>query len=224
MKPRRTVAQANSCTQLKLDFIEHDGRFFLECEGRRVDGSHQGFATRKLIKLMSLPFRPARQPRIVILGLGFGHAVSEARKSLPQEKASFVILPEATELAGWISNNLTIDPLDDERVHLDNLDPFTPLPAEYAASQGIFADLDQLEALSPKNWSITSPEVLGNFQERLKAGGLLGFISDRPIMGLEKQLQKSGFEVTTDFAPSSQNSKKNRTLYLARKGRYQRNH
>ena len=173
---------------------------------------------------MCLPFRPARQPRIIILGLGLGHAVTAARESLPQEKASFVILPEAAELANLISTNLAIDPLDDERVHLDNLDPFTFLPAEYAASQGIFADLDQLEALSPKNWSITSPNVLGNFQERLKTGGLLGLIANRPLLGLEKQLRNSGFEVTTDFAPSSKNSKKTRTLYLARKGHYRSKH
>ncbi len=225
MKPRRIVAQTNSCIQLNLDFIEHDGRFFLECEGRQVDGSHQGFATIKLIELMSLPFRPARQPRIVFLGLGFGHAVRAARESLPQEKASFVILPEAEALADLISKNLAIDPLDDERVHLDdNLDPFTLLPPEYAASQGIFADLDQLEALSPKNWSITSPNVLGNFHERLKTGGLLGVIANRPVTGLEKTLRKSGFEVTTDFAPSSKKSKKNRTLYLARKGHYRSKH
>ncbi|HBI31852.1 MAG TPA: hypothetical protein DDY45_07435 [Verrucomicrobiales bacterium] len=224
MKPRIIVAQTTSCTHLNLDFIEHDGRFFLECEGRQVDGSQQGFATRKLIKLMSLPFRPARQPRIVILGLGLGHAVAAARESLPQEKASFVILPEAIELADLISKNLTIDPLDDERVHLDNLDPFTLLPAEYSASQGIFADLDHLEALSPKNWAITSPNVLGNFQERLKTGGLLGLIANRPVTGLEKQLRKSGFEVTTDLAPSSEKSKKNRTLYLARKGFYRSKH
>ncbi len=224
MKPRKIVAQTNSCTELNLDFIEHDGRFFLECEGRQVDGSHQGFATSKLINLMCLPFRPARQPRIIILGLGLGHAVTAARESLPQEKASFVILPEAAELANLISTNLAIDPLDDERVHLDSLDPFTFLPAEYAASQGIFADLDQLEALSPKNWSITSPNVLGNFQERLKTGGLLGLIANRPLSGLEKQLRNSGFEVTTDFAPSSKKSKKTRTLYLARKGHYRSKH
>ncbi|MDA7867694.1 hypothetical protein N9C66_06175 [Akkermansiaceae bacterium] len=224
MKPRKIVAQATTCTQLNLDFIEHDGRFFLECEGRQVDGSNQGFATRKLIELMSRPFRPARQPRILFLGLGLGHAVAAARESLPQEKASFVVLPEAAELADLISANLAADPLDDERVHLDDLDPFAPLPSEYAASQGIFADLDQLEALSPKNWSITSPSVLGNFQERLKNGGLLGLIVNRPVTGLEKELRKSGFEVATDHAPFSEKSKKNRTLYLARKGQYQRTH
>jgi hypothetical protein len=54
-----------------------------------------------------------------------------------------------------------------------------------------------------------SPNVLGNFQERLKTGGLLGLIANRPLSGLEKQLRNSGFEVTTDFAPSSEKVEKN---------------
>ena len=224
MKPRNTVARTESCTQLTLDLIEHDGRHFLECEGRQVDGSNLGHAARKLVELMSRPFRPARQPRLVFLGLGMGHAIKAAREALPQEKSSFIVLPESPELAGWLSTHLSEDPLDDERVHLDNINPFSPLPAAYAGSQGIFADLDHLEALAPKDWKITSPQVLSNFQERLKAGGLLGLISTRPVAGLEKELRKAGFDIATDLAPLSEKSKKNRTLYLARKGHYQRTH
>jgi hypothetical protein len=41
---------------------------------------------------------------------------------------------------------------------------------------------------------------------------------------LEKELRKLGFDVATDLAPFSEKSKKNRTLYLARKGHYQRAH
>jgi hypothetical protein len=58
----------------------------------------------------------------------------------------------------------------------------------------------------------------------LKYGGLLGLVSTRPVPGLEKELRKTGFEVATDLVPLSEKSKKNRTLYLARKGRYQRSH
>lgn len=224
MKPRNTVARTESCTQLTLDLIEHDGRFFLECEGRQVDGSHLGHAARQILTLMSRPFRPARQPRIIFLGLGFGHAVKTAREALPQEKASFVILPEAPIVADWISRHLEEDPLDDERVHIDDLDPFSPLPPEYGDNQGIFADLDHLDALAPKDWEITSDSVLNALQERLKSGGLLGLISTRPVVGLEKALRKAGFDVVTDLAPLSEKSKKNRTLYLARKGHYQRSH
>ncbi len=224
MKPRNTVAQTESCTQLTLDLIEHDGRFFLECEGRQVDGCRLGHAARNVIATMSRPFRPAKQPRILFLGLGFGHAVKMARETLPQEKASFIIFPEAALLPKWISEHLDEDPLDDERVHLETASPFEPLPKDYAGSQGIFADLDHLDALAPKRWSITSEAVLSGLCDRLKNGGLLGLISTRPISNLERMLRKTGFDVATDLAPLSEKSKKNRTLYLARKGHYQRSH
>ena len=224
MKPRNTVEQTESCTQLTLDLIKHDGRFFLECEGRQADGTHLGNAHRQLITLMSRPFRPSRQPRIVFLGLGFGHAVKLVRETLPQEKASFVILSESGILPDWLSRHLDEDPLDDERIHIDDADPFTPLPAGYAGSQGIFADLDHLDALAPKRWDISSEAVLNGFHDRLKKGGLLGLISTRPVVRLEKALRKAGFDVVTDFAPFSEKSKKNRTLYVARKGHYQRSH
>ncbi len=224
MKPRNTVAQTESCTQLTLELMEHDDRHFLECEGRQVDGTQLGHAARHLITLMSRPFRPAKQPRILFLGLGFGHAIKMACEALPQEKASFVVLPEAAILPEWISKHITDQPLDDERIHIDNAGPFEPLSNEYAGSQGIFADLDHLDALAPKRWDITSEAILSGFCNRLKNGGLLGLISTRPIQGLEKALRRTGFDVALDLAPLSEKSKKNRTLYLARKGNYQRTH
>lgn len=224
MKPRNTVAQAESCTQLTLDLIEHDGRFSLECEGRQVDGAHLGHAARKLVTTMSRPFRPAKQPRLLFLGLGFGHAIKSVREALPQEKASFVIFPEARQLPHWISTHLKEDPLDDSRIHIETASPFTPLSSEYNASQGIFADLDHLDALAPQHWSIYSEKILRGLAERLKDGGLLGLISTRPLPQLEKTLRKIGFDLASDLAPLSENSKKNRTLYLARKGLYHRSH
>ena len=161
MKPRNTIAQTESCTRLSLDLMEHDGRLFLECEGRQVDATHLGMAARQLVGIAARPFRPARQPRLIFLGLGFGHAVLEACTALPQEKASFVVLPEAAELPGWLEQHLDVSPLDDERIHIESSSPFAPLPSEYTNCQCIIADLDHLEALAPKKWSITSPNILG---------------------------------------------------------------
>lgn len=223
MKPRNSIASTESRTQLSLDLTEHDGRLFLECEGRQVDAAHLGLAARRIVGLMSSPFRPARQPRIIFLGLGFGHALKEACITLPQEKASFVVLPEARELPGWLAEHLDESPLDDERIHIEDASPFDPLSNQFANSQGIMADLDHLEALAPKRWSITNPAVLDGLSNRLKSGGLLGLISTRPVPGLEKVLRKAGFQVVTDLAPLSEKSKKNRILYLAKKGHYQRN-
>ena len=224
MKPRTVIEQTQTCTQLPLDLIEHDGRFYLECSGSQIDASHLGFPVRKLVELIAKPFRPARQPRIVFLGLGFGHAVKAARVALPQEKASFVILPEARELPPWVSKHLTEDPLDDERVYFEDTPPFSHLPDEFSGIQAVVADLDHLNATAPKDWSFSSPAFLSVLHERLKFGGLIGLVANRPDPALEKELRKSGFELISDLVPLSEKSKKNRTLYLARKGSYQRSH
>lgn len=222
MKPRHLITESECCTGLTLALVDHDGRHYLECEGRQVDAGHLGFPAQSLIGLMCGPFRPARQPRLVFLGLGFGHAVKAAREALPQAKATFVVLPETPDLPGWLSAHLSENPLDDERVLIDKSPPFSRLGPDFADSQGIFADLDHLDALHPKNWAIDSPEVLANYHDRLKLGGLLGLLSSRPSSSLEKELRKAGFELACELAPLSEKSKKNRTLYLARKGQYHR--
>lgn len=221
MKPREIIAESTSSNGAQLNLIHHDGRYFLESEGRQVDASHLGYAAQQLVLMLSRPFRPARQPRLVFLGLGFGHTLQAARTALPQEKASFVILPEAPEIPDWLTNYLDNSLLDDERIQIETLSPFDPLPTKFAGTQGIIGDLDFLESLAPKRWSIFGPATLQNFQERLKSGGLLGLLSTRPVPGLEKEMRKAGFEVAVDSVPFSEKSRKNRTLYLARKGRYQ---
>ena len=224
MKPRNFLEKSQYYTQISLDLIEHDGRYFHECSGSQIDASHLGYSNRKLVELVAKPFRPARQPRIVFLGLGFGHSIAAAREVLPQQKASFVILPESSELPEWISKHLPIDPLDDERVYFDHRSPLEPLPEEFSGIQAVVADLDHLITLAPKDWSFTSGNFLAILNERLKHGGILGLVMNRPDPALEKELRKTGFEVVSDLVPLSEKSKKNRTLYLARKGSYQRRH
>ena len=224
MKPRNFIEQSQSCSHSSLDLIEHDGRYFLECSGSQIDASHLGYSNRKMVELVAKPFRPARQPRLVFLGLGFGHSIAAAREALPQQKASFVILPESSELPNWIAKHLPIDPLDDDRVYFDHRSPLEPLSEEFSGIQAVVADLDHLSTLAPKNWSFTSSNFLAILNERLKNGGLLGLVMNRPDPALEKELRKTGFEVVSDLVPLSEKSKKNRTLYLARKGSYQRRH
>ncbi len=222
MKPRNTLAQTETRTGKPLELIEHDARFYLESAGTQVDAFHLGHPARELVGMLCRPFRPARKPRIIFLGLGFGHAVVEACSSLPQEKASFVILPESNELASLFSQHLPSDPLDDERVFLDSdHGPWEPIPADYSGSQAIIADLDHLQSMAPKNWTFNQLPILHNLFDTIKAGGLVGLIMSRPDPELEKNFRKCGFEIVTELVPVSEKSKKNRMLYLARKGHYQ---
>ncbi|MGJ8696024.1 MAG: hypothetical protein ACSHYF_06885 [Verrucomicrobiaceae bacterium] len=224
MKPRNTIEQTQSCTRLTIDLIEHDGRHFLECEGRQIDAQTLGNPAWQLMRTLCQPFRPAKQPRIIFLGIGFGHAVAAAREFLPQEKASFVIFPEAEILPEWLQKYIPANPLDDERVLIQDLSPFRPIPSSLGGSQAVIMDIDHLEGLSPVRYNPTHPATLHNIYDSLKVGGLLGILGSRLNNSLKKALQKCGFEVVHEFAPLSEKSKKARTLYLARKGHYHGNH
>ncbi len=222
MKPRITLAHTETYTGKSLELIEHDSRFYLESVGTQVDAAHLGYPCQELVSMLSRPFRPARKPRILFLGLGFGHGVQAACQALPQEKASFVIFPEAPDLAQLLNKHLPTDPLDDERCFLDlDHQPWNPIPPDYAGSQAIVADLDQLQAIAPQSWSINKLSVFHNFFDTIKVGGLVGLLMNRQNHELEKNLRKCGFEVITEMSPLSEKSKKNRTLCLARKGHYQ---
>jgi len=222
MKPRNTLSQTESLNGKPLEFVEHDGRYYLESKGTQIDAAHLGHAARELVGMITRPFRPARKPRIIFLGMGFAHGIAAACDLLPQEKASFVVLPESTDLPQLVSEHLPKDPLDDERIHFDNeASPWGPIPTDYQGSQAIVADLDQLQAIAPQTWSLNKTSVLHNFFDSIKVGGLVGLLMNRPIPDLEKNLRKCGFEVVTELVPISEKSKKNRTLCLARKGHYQ---
>ncbi|MDA7518710.1 hypothetical protein N9A89_06445 [Akkermansiaceae bacterium] len=223
MKPRITVDQALAYSRQTIDLVEHDGRFFLECIGRQVDALHTGRPAQELMEMTCQPFRAAKQPRIIFLGLGFGHAVTAARHYLPQEKATFVVFPEAAKMPEWVETHLPENPLDDERVEIETLSPFNPIPQKYSGSQAVVMDLDHLEGLSPSGYKPAHPQSLANIYQLLKSGGLLGIIGSRLDNGLKKSLQRCGFDVVHQFVPLSEKSKKNRTLYLARKGHYQGN-
>lgn len=225
MKPRITVEQTTSCTRLPLELIEHDGRYALETGGTQIAAQHWSRPAIELMEMVCQPFRPAKQPRIIFLGLGFGHAVEAARQFLPQEKASFVVFPEAEELPEWLETHLPESPIDDHqnRVHIETLSPYRPIPAEYFKSQAVIMDLDHLTALSPVNYDPTHPASLHNIFDSLKTGGLLGILGSRLDNGLKKKLKKSGFDVVHEFVPLSEKSKKSRTLYIARKGHYHGN-
>lgn len=220
MKPRLILESSFSSDQIPLTLVSHDDRFFLESNGRQIDASALSHPAHALLSILTRPFRPARQPRLIFLGLGFAHALSAALELLPQLKASFVVLPESPDLPAWLTHHLPQLPLADPRIHIHSNSPFAHLPADLNESQGLIADLDSLEAIAPPRWNPESSQTLANWTETLKNGGLLGLLTHRPRPQLEKSLRKLGYDLAIETTPLSPNSKKNRTLYLARKGDY----
>ena len=221
MKPRETKHTGKTREGIPLQLVEHDGRTYLESDGHQLAANHLFISEQEIARLATAPFRPAKKPKCLFLGLGLGHMVKAACATLPQEAATFFVTLESNDLPAWA--DLSEESRDPRIVTLD-LPPFENIPQEHAPYQAIFADLDYLEALAPEKWLPNRVRWLRQLSDSIKAGGLLAFIRYRRDTTLEKNLRLIGCDPIYEFAKVSEKSKKNRVLYLARKGHYQSPH
>ncbi len=224
MKPRENIDHTTTREGIPLELIRHDDRLFLESNGRQLDAAHLSLPANELARLATEPFRPARQPQLLILGLGLGHLLRACLKSLPQEKATFHLALEAETLPAWLKSHCPPSPLQDPRVQLTGTSPYDNIPQQHAPYQAILGDLDYLEALAPEKWQATRLRWLRFASDSLKAGGLLAFLLNRQNKDLEKNLRLANCDPVFEIFSVTEKSKKNRVLYLARKGHYQRSH
>ena len=222
MKPRITLAETVLADGNPLVLQEHDGRHYLLVHGQQICGPATAAAEKELAYLAAAPFRPARQPKILLIGLGLGHLLEAITKELPQKKGSFVVAEPLPELIAWHRNHLPEGPLThDKRVSVD----FDPGPSALAQRSGeLHAILIHIDAapLNPrgrpwpedKNW-------LSAAYQALQPGGMLAIAASRPAASLFKKLKQAGFDVAEHTVPVSPNAKRPRLqpIWLARKGR-----
>ncbi len=222
MKPRITLAETPLPDGNTLTLQEHDGRKFLLVHGQQICGPATRAAEEELARLACAPFRPARQPKILFMGLGLGHAIAAVAKELPQKRASLIIAEPLAALAEWHREFLPESPLlTDARVSIGN----DCTPAALARHEGsLHAILVHLDAspTGPRNrtW-VDERRWVSAAYEALQQGGLLAIAGSRMVANLTRRLQGSGFEVAEFTVPSSPNAKRPRFLpiWLARKGK-----
>lgn len=220
MKPRVTLEEATTAEGVPFKLVEHDQRLFLECNGKQIDGSHLSNIGESLGKLVTSPFRPARQPKVLFLGLGFGHYLRSALQALPQERAKFYVSLESAELPDWLAARGL--GFDDERIEYLPDSPFESLPQEIGPFQAIIADLDYLRTLSPEKWEPTRLRWVRQASDTIKAGGILAFVTDRRDPQLEKNFGLVSCRPVWETMSITEKSKRQRVTYLARKGHYER--
>ena len=121
MKPRITLAETPLPDGNTLTLQEHDGRKFLLVHGQQICGPATRAAEEELARLACAPFRPARQPKILFMGLGLGHAIAAVAKELPQKRATFIVAEPLAAISEWHRTFLPDSPLlTDPRVQLDH--------------------------------------------------------------------------------------------------------
>ena len=221
MKPRITLAEASLPDGAgTLVLQEHDGRLSLLIHGQQICGPATKAAEVELARLACAPFRPVRQPKVYLMGLGLGHSLAALVTELRQKRATFVVVEPLAELPVWHRTHLPESPLlNDPRVVLES----DSSPAVFARQAGtlhaILLHLD-VSPSGPRNrpW-VDDPRWLSAANEALQAGGLLAIAGSRPVAGLARRLQKAGFEVAEFNVPASPGAKRSRLqpIWLARK-------
>ena len=221
MKPRITLASAEVTDGTPLELQEHDGRRYLLVQGQQICGPGTRATEEELAKLAAAPFRPARQPKIWMVGLGLGHMLSSIMRELPQKRATYHVAESRSELVDWNREFLPETPLSDPRVVIEKDSGPDALNKQSGCLHAIMIHLDSAP-LGPKQrlW-VNDKRWLSATYEALQPGGLLAIASTRNIPNLTRNLEREGYEVVEYQVPAVPMAKKTRfvPIWLARKSR-----
>ncbi len=222
MKPRITLAETPLPDGSPLALQEHDGRLYLLVQGQQIAGPATQAVEAELARLACAPFRPARQPKILLIGLGLGHTLAAVAEALSQKRAVFSVAEPLAALPQWHRTHIPDSPLADPRVVLES----DPGPAGLLAHHGALHAIIAVRDACPTNdrqqpWT-DDPRWLANAYEALQTGGMLAIAASRPAKELTRRLYRAGFSVAEHLTPASPNARKSRLMpiWLARKGKY----
>lgn len=221
MKPRISLAETKLADGTPLILEQHDGRVSLVSRGQQICGPATKSAEQELARLACAPFRPARQPKLWLAGLGLGHTLAAVCAELKQRRGAFIVAEPLADIVSWHRSHLPESPLlTDDRVLLENNCGPDGLRQHTGSLHAILIHLEAAP-LSPANrpW-VDDRSWLAAAYEALQPGGLLAIAALRPVRGLTRRLYQAGFEVSEHSVPSSLEARRARMhpVWLARKG------
>ena len=228
MKPQIILAETTTPEGQPLTLVSHDGHYHLQSQGEKLMTTFSHGSEEELAHLGCAPSRPARQPVILIGGLGFGYTLAAATQALPQKGAKFVVAEQTPAIVEWNQTHLRdLHPQlwDDDRILVERLPVQDLIRENEETFSAILLDVDngpwafQDEA----NQALYSLDGLHAAKQALKEGGILAIWSVRHDKAFGKTLLKAGFEVTCEKVPATKKGKQNRfhSIWLAKKGDYQ---
>jgi len=229
VKPTHILAETSTPEGAPLALVEHDGEFYLQSAGVPLQSTFAHNGAAELGRLAAHPFRGARQPRLLLAGLGLGYTLAALREALPQKRAIFQVAEPISDLPSWHRQHLTtIHPgqLDDPRLILHREGLPGALRKDGEGFQIIIMDaegsLPQTGVTDRKG--VPHSSFLHRANSSLKEGGLLAISCQASLHSFERKLRQAGFDVAHELVPTSQKGKQKQraTIWLARKGAYQK--
>lgn len=219
MKPRITLAETTLSDNSTLLLQEHDGRRSLLIHGQQICGPSTRASEEELAKLAAAPFRPARQPRVWLLGIGLGNMLSAIIRELPQKRATYTIAENRSDLVEWNERFFPETPLKDHRVVLENDVGPGALNLQSGTLHAILIHLDSAPLGGRQKLLVNDKRWVSATYGALQPGGILAIAATQKMPNVSKNLEKEGYEVTEHLVPASAMAKKPRLLpiWIARK-------
>jgi spermidine synthase len=222
MKPRTILAETTLPDGGILQLQEHDGRHQLVVAGQQIAGPSTRAAEEELARLAAAPFRPARQPKVWLCGLGIGQTLDAITPILQQKRAMFVVAEPLPEVVAWHRRHFPNGSFgNDPRVSWEDEPGPSGLQRHAGSLNAVLIHIDAAP-LSPKHRPWTEERSwLAAAYEALQEGGLLAVAASRQVPAMSRRLQRAGFDVAEFMVPAAANAKKPRLqpIWLARKGK-----
>jgi len=221
MKPYTLLTEYQSSNDLTYGLYERDGNKYYQINSQPVASSKESNCETDLAFTLSRPFKPAKQPKVLIVGLGAGCFLNAISESMTQKKACFELIDPNPKAFEWFKEHLAQDEASVERTE------FSPeLVKSYVKSKAekynaIFVDPEYWRS-TEQGEDLLSKIYINYFVNALKRGGLMGMVTERPDKIVQGRLERSGFEVNVERIAAVPGGKRQRTIWVAKKGHYVR--
>jgi len=228
VKPALTLAETTTPDGVPLSLVEHDGEYSLHSDGVQLESSFAHNGATELGQLAAQPFRGARQPRLLLSGLGLGYTLAALRGALLQKKAVFQVAEPISCLPTWHRQHLAAlhqGQLDDPRLVIRGEGLADALHKAREEFQAMLLDADAClpQAGVTTREGVPHSSFLHRAHSSLKEGGLLAICCRADPRSFERRLRQAGFDVSHELVPASHKGKQKQrsTIWLARKGAYE---
>lgn len=219
MKPRLVLASTLLPDQSVLELHEHDQRRYLHLHGQQLSGPSSLIPEQQLAVIGCHPFRPARQPKVLVLGLGLGAVTDSLCQILTQKKAQFMVYEPQNDLVAWQRQFFSQGSFNrDSRVTWKpDLDP-SAVAREANTLHAVLAYADTTPQ-AEKRLLFEDRRWLGAIRDGLQPGGILAISAMRLVPKWKTLLSRAGFELVEHLIEGNPQAKKPRRypLLLARK-------
>jgi len=220
VKPQVVLERSVTPDGKELVLYERDGVFAIRVDGMelmtsRVHGSEEDMATLVLAEVT------ARQPRVLVGGLGMGFTLRAVLNGMPASGLITVaeLLPEVVRWNRDHLAHLTGSPLDDPRVTLIEGDVGQVMASKLNAFDAILLDVDNGPAAltDPRNARLYLADGLATIKNSLRRGGILGVWSASPDREYERALRRAGYRFRVETVRARRGAKgPKHTIFIAR--------